>query len=235
MPQRKSSSARKPAQQQQQQQQQHSPPRTPAGATGQDKEPVSTITTSPATRLQLATPATLRSEGQAVVAVSPSRALFKDQLATDNVDRRGVDHQHEQDESPFTAAVLTAGKSKKRSSSSDAGQASNTKRRPVSAPPSASDAASFAAQVADLLQPSHTADLVRILKQFDLAVRFGPCIGMSRLDRFRRAQKMSLHPPELVGALLDRIEEMKTAKGAKDKERYEQLAQPLFDEYKLLL
>ncbi|KAL8619086.1 hypothetical protein ACOMHN_019358 [Nucella lapillus] len=41
-----------------------------------------------------------------------------------------------------------------------------------------------------------------VLREFDLALEFGPCIGISRLERWQRAQRHSLSPPPLVKDLL---------------------------------
>ncbi|XP_045904231.1 DNA polymerase delta subunit 4 [Micropterus dolomieu] len=40
------------------------------------------------------------------------------------------------------------------------------------------------------------------LRQFDLDWRFGPCTGISRLQRWERAQLHGLNPPEEVRDLL---------------------------------
>lgn len=44
----------------------------------------------------------------------------------------------------------------------------------------------------------------RILRQFDLSSKYGPCIGISRLERWQRAEKFGLHPPVTVKQILDR-------------------------------
>ena len=38
----------------------------------------------------------------------------------------------------------------------------------------------------------------RLLRSFDLNSRFGPCTGMSRLERWERAQALGLDPPQDV-------------------------------------
>lgn len=43
-----------------------------------------------------------------------------------------------------------------------------------------------------------------VLRQFDMNMAYGPCIGMSRLDRWERAQKLGKNPPKEVKALLKR-------------------------------
>ncbi|KAJ3114901.1 hypothetical protein HK098_007131 [Nowakowskiella sp. JEL0407] len=40
--------------------------------------------------------------------------------------------------------------------------------------------------------------LAEILKQFDLDSSFGPCVGISRRERWDRAQSLGLCPPEIV-------------------------------------
>eukprot|EP00898_Chlorokybus_atmophyticus_P002607 jgi/Chlat1/3347/Chrsp23S03656 len=40
------------------------------------------------------------------------------------------------------------------------------------------------------------------LRQFDMAGRFGPCVGITRLERFERAHKLGLDPPQEVFDLL---------------------------------
>jgi len=41
-----------------------------------------------------------------------------------------------------------------------------------------------------------------ILRHFDLSSQYGPCVGISRLSRWRRAQMLSLDPPIEVLAVL---------------------------------
>ncbi|KAK3777303.1 hypothetical protein RRG08_017441 [Elysia crispata] len=41
-----------------------------------------------------------------------------------------------------------------------------------------------------------------VLKQFDLTLEYGPCIGISRLDRWERAEKHGLNPPSEVKDLV---------------------------------
>ncbi|OIT30476.1 PREDICTED: uncharacterized protein LOC109209943 [Nicotiana attenuata] len=40
------------------------------------------------------------------------------------------------------------------------------------------------------------------LRQFDMNMTYGPCLGMSRLDRWERAKKLGLNPPTDVERLL---------------------------------
>ena len=41
-----------------------------------------------------------------------------------------------------------------------------------------------------------------VLRQFDMDMKYGPCIGVDRLDRWERAEAMGLHPPPHVRDLL---------------------------------
>ncbi|KAJ3019786.1 hypothetical protein HKX48_001759 [Thoreauomyces humboldtii] len=43
---------------------------------------------------------------------------------------------------------------------------------------------------------------LQFLKSFDLNLEYGPCVGLSRLERWNRAQKLELAPPVDVLALL---------------------------------
>ncbi|KAF8909538.1 DNA polymerase delta, subunit 4-domain-containing protein [Mucidula mucida] len=42
----------------------------------------------------------------------------------------------------------------------------------------------------------------QILREFDLTYDYGPCIGMSRMERWERADKMGLNPPQKVFGIL---------------------------------
>lgn len=42
-----------------------------------------------------------------------------------------------------------------------------------------------------------------ILRNFDLSPKYGPCVGISRIDRYRRAEKMGLKPPIEVLKILE--------------------------------
>ncbi|KAJ1394866.1 DNA-polymerase delta, subunit 4 [Sesbania bispinosa] len=41
-----------------------------------------------------------------------------------------------------------------------------------------------------------------LLRQFDLNMAYGPCLGMTRLARWERAQKLGLNPPQEIERLL---------------------------------
>jgi len=55
------------------------------------------------------------------------------------------------------------------------------------------------------LKPIHSKELSNIhhiLRVFDLSYEYGPCIGVTRLERWERAQAMGLSPPEEVREIL---------------------------------
>ncbi|KAF3450105.1 hypothetical protein FNV43_RR06185 [Rhamnella rubrinervis] len=41
-----------------------------------------------------------------------------------------------------------------------------------------------------------------LLRQFDMNMAYGPCVGITRLARWERACKLGLNPPEEIGGLL---------------------------------
>jgi len=47
----------------------------------------------------------------------------------------------------------------------------------------------------------------QILKAFDMDIKFGGCMGISRLNRWKRARKFNLDPPEAVKKILDKYDE----------------------------
>ncbi|KAJ5097967.1 hypothetical protein N7532_004968 [Penicillium argentinense] len=49
----------------------------------------------------------------------------------------------------------------------------------------------------------------KILRHFDLSSQFGPCIGIARLKRWRRANRLNLNPPLEVLAVLLKNESVK--------------------------
>lgn len=55
---------------------------------------------------------------------------------------------------------------------------------------------------ADDAQPSTSnTDLeveLKVLKHFDVTLEFGPCTGITRMDRWERAEKHGLNPPLVV-------------------------------------
>ncbi|TYI99212.1 hypothetical protein E1A91_A13G000400v1 [Gossypium mustelinum] len=72
--------------------------------------------------------------------------------------------------------------------------------------PSPKHAATFGS---DITQPpalvSHGDDFdeqEQVLRQFDMNMAYGPCVGITRLDRWERAQRMGLNPPKEIESLL---------------------------------
>lgn len=45
-----------------------------------------------------------------------------------------------------------------------------------------------------------------VLRQFDMNMAYGPCLGMSRLARWERANRLGLNPPEQIHTLLEKEE-----------------------------
>lgn len=45
-------------------------------------------------------------------------------------------------------------------------------------------------------------DNEEVLRQFDMNMAYGPCIGMSRLARWERAYRLGLNPPKEIEVLL---------------------------------
>ena len=41
-----------------------------------------------------------------------------------------------------------------------------------------------------------------VLRQFDMNMAYGPCVGMKRIDRWERAASLGLNPPKAVHCLL---------------------------------
>ncbi|WOO78943.1 DNA polymerase delta subunit 4 [Vanrija pseudolonga] len=58
----------------------------------------------------------------------------------------------------------------------------------------------------DTAKPIHsgpeTTKVHHILRVFDMTSKYGPCVGMTRLERWERAKKWGLNPPEEVKAIL---------------------------------
>lgn len=46
----------------------------------------------------------------------------------------------------------------------------------------------------------------RLLRQFDLTAKFGPCTNITRRQRWERANKLGLDPPESVLHALEQLE-----------------------------
>ena len=45
------------------------------------------------------------------------------------------------------------------------------------------------------------------LRAFDICTRYGPCSSLTRLQRFERAKRLGLNPPERVGKMLEAFPE----------------------------
>ena len=54
-----------------------------------------------------------------------------------------------------------------------------------------------------IVHPESQSTIHTILRDFDLSPRYGPCVGITRLDRYRRAEKMGLKPPVEVLQILE--------------------------------
>ncbi|XP_039196980.1 DNA polymerase delta subunit 4 isoform X2 [Crotalus tigris] len=52
------------------------------------------------------------------------------------------------------------------------------------------------------LQDTAPSDQLEILKQFDLSWQYGPCTGITRMQRWERAKFLGLNPPTTVWDLL---------------------------------
>lgn len=48
----------------------------------------------------------------------------------------------------------------------------------------------------------HENRIQQILRVFDLDPNYGPCMGMSRLERWQRAKDLQLHPPQEIHDIL---------------------------------
>ncbi|GAO49521.1 hypothetical protein SAICODRAFT_8353 [Saitoella complicata NRRL Y-17804] len=56
------------------------------------------------------------------------------------------------------------------------------------------------------IHAQHLTSIDKILRNFDLTYKYGPCVGITRLQRFERAEKMGLEPPSEVGRILRSVE-----------------------------
>ncbi|KAL1410218.1 hypothetical protein Q8F55_004223 [Vanrija albida] len=58
----------------------------------------------------------------------------------------------------------------------------------------------------DTAKPIHSGPEItkvhHILRVFDMTSKYGPCVGMTRLERWERAKKWGLNPPDEVKAIL---------------------------------
>ncbi|KAI1302163.1 hypothetical protein EDD11_005654 [Mortierella claussenii] len=81
-------------------------------------------------------------------------------------------------------------------------------------PPSSSDRGSSAPRSTTSINGIHQSDVSKnekVLRQFDLASKFGPCIDLTRLERWERAFELGLDPPQQVKDLLMRHQGMNKA------------------------
>jgi len=55
----------------------------------------------------------------------------------------------------------------------------------------------------EFIHDSDQTQVHHILRTFDLSYQYGPCIGMTRLERWLRAEEMGLNPPEEIKEILE--------------------------------
>lgn len=48
-------------------------------------------------------------------------------------------------------------------------------------------------------------DEMKELSKFDLTLKYGPCVGLTRIERWERAKNLGLEPPPRVYELLQRV------------------------------
>ncbi|XP_078442793.1 polymerase delta 4 [Wolffia australiana] len=77
------------------------------------------------------------------------------------------------------------------------------KKQPTSKPP-ISPTASIQSDITahSLLSEWPDNSTEEVLEQFDMDMKYGPCLGITRLMRWERAECLGLSPPAEVGALL---------------------------------
>ncbi|BFZ62562.1 hypothetical protein YB2330_003663 [Saitoella coloradoensis] len=56
------------------------------------------------------------------------------------------------------------------------------------------------------IHAQHLTSIDKILRNFDLTYKYGPCVGLTRLQRWERAEKMGLEPPSEVRRILMTVE-----------------------------
>jgi len=78
------------------------------------------------------------------------------------------------------------------------------KDRPINQKEQPRKATAFIEKDADVLtdQASDLTKELSVLKEFDLDSEFGPCIGITRLQRWERAKEYGLYPPEEVKEII---------------------------------
>ncbi|XP_027347836.1 uncharacterized protein LOC113859222 [Abrus precatorius] len=81
----------------------------------------------------------------------------------------------------------------------------SSKKSPINAATLGSDAAQPAALISHGGKPDledEYKESEEVLRQFDLNMAYGPCVGMTRLERWERARKLGLNPPQEIERLL---------------------------------
>jgi DNA polymerase delta subunit 4 len=61
----------------------------------------------------------------------------------------------------------------------------------------------FLSSESNVVHPESQNTIHTILRNFDLSPKYGPCVGISRIDRYKRAEKMGLKPPIEVLKILE--------------------------------
>ena len=54
-----------------------------------------------------------------------------------------------------------------------------------------------------LLASKKVENIEEELRQFDLNLKYGPCIDLTRMERFKRAEKFGLDPPKHIRIYLE--------------------------------
>ncbi|ESW31010.1 hypothetical protein PHAVU_002G201200 [Phaseolus vulgaris] len=81
----------------------------------------------------------------------------------------------------------------------------SSKKSPSNAATLGSTAAQTPALVSDAGKPDlkdEYDEKETLLRQFDLNIAYGPCVGITRLARWERAQRFGLNPPPEIQSLL---------------------------------
>ncbi|KAL1927426.1 hypothetical protein VTP01DRAFT_3663 [Rhizomucor pusillus] len=52
------------------------------------------------------------------------------------------------------------------------------------------------------IHQEHLSEQDILLRQFDLDYKFGPCVGLTRLERWERAEQLGLNPPEEIKRII---------------------------------
>ncbi|KAK3698001.1 hypothetical protein QZH41_014377, partial [Actinostola sp. cb2023] len=59
-------------------------------------------------------------------------------------------------------------------------------------------------KIADVPQQERQEKNLQLLKEFDMTLEYGPCIGITRMERWERADKFGLHPPQIVKDIISK-------------------------------